>query len=80
MLAQQPGVVAQVALALVLVAGLVGVEYALKRRLGVDDDVLAAGHVDDQIGTQHRLAPQLGLLGEVTECDIPVNSTTLRSI
>ena len=50
----------------ILVAGLVRIEHALKRRLGVNDDVLAAGHVDDQIGSQHPVvAAQLGLLGEV---------------
>ena len=57
MLAQQPRVVAQVPLALLLVARLVGVEHALQRGLRVDDDVLAAGHADDQVGPQRRLVP-----------------------
>ena len=70
--AQQPRMVAQVPLALLLVAGLVGIEYALQRRLGVDDDMLAAGQVDDQVGTQRRLiAGDRRLLGEVAVPDHP---------
>ena len=40
-----------------LVARLVGVEHGLQGRLGVDDDVLAAGHADDQVRSQRRLVP-----------------------
>ena len=71
-LAQQPGVIAQVAQALLLVARLVGVEHALQRCLGVDHDVLAAGHVDDQVGPQHRpVVAQRGLLDEVAVAHHP---------
>ena len=68
--AEQPRVVAQMLLALVLVAGLVGVEHSLQRRLGVDDDVLAAGQADDQVRAQRRLvARDRGLLGEIAVPD-----------
>ena len=54
-LAQQPRVIAQVALALFLVARLVGVEHSLQRGLGVDDHVLAAREAHHEIGPQRRL-------------------------
>ena len=54
-LAQQPRVISKVALALGLVTRLVGVENALQRRLGVDDDLLAARQLDDQVGAQGRV-------------------------
>jgi hypothetical protein len=56
-LSQQAGMVAQMALALGLVARLVGVEHALQRGLGVDDDVLAAGQPDDEVGAQRHVVP-----------------------
>ena len=68
--AQQPGVIAQVLLALLLVARLVGVEDALKRRLGVHHDVLAARQADHEIRSQGRFVPgQGGLLDEVAVAD-----------
>ena len=52
---------------------LVGVEHALQRRLGVDDDVLAAGQADDQVRAQHVVSsPASGaLLDEVAVADHP---------
>ena len=64
--------VAQILVALDAVAGLVGVEHALQRRLGVDDHVLAAGEVDHHVGAQRRLVPGVGvLLDEVAVLEHP---------
>ncbi len=53
-----------------LVARLVGVEEGVQRRLRVDDDLLAAGQVDDQVGPQRAVvAPQRALLAEVAAVD-----------
>ncbi len=71
-LAQQPGVVAQVPISLLVGGRLVGVEHALQRRLGVDDDVLAPGQVDDQVGAQRPLvAGERRLLDEVAVAHHP---------
>ena len=69
-LAQQPRVVAQMALALFLVARLVRVQHALKGSLGIDDDVLAARHADDEVRPQGPiLAADRGLLDEIAVAD-----------
>src|ERR1035437_3552200 len=68
------------ALALSLVARLVGVKHPLQRGLGVDDDVLAAGQPDDEVGRSDTSSPATDDCSTKSQClTIPDSSTTLRS-
>ena len=52
MVADETRVARKVAAARVVVLGLGGVEVGLERRLGVDDDALAARELHDQVGSE----------------------------